>query len=341
VVTPTPTATPSPTATPTPTPSASASPAGGDYILIDKADLLALPTSGTAWNTLKTWADKSACDPDLTDQNNQCDVTALAKAIVYARTGTSSYRTQTISMLQAAVGTELPGDTLGVLRGAQALALAADFIDYHNSSWDSWLGGLLTWPNPDRNYSIISAHDKRPNNWGTHAFASRVAIDMYLGNSDLSKAATTARGWFGDRSAYSGFSYGDLSWQADESKPVGINPKGATKSGTNIDGIIPDDARRGGNCCTINGDGIMYTYEALQGATLGTYMLDRAGYSAKTWSDSAILRAYQRINSLGYAATGDDGWQPALVNAMYGTSFTENPSSGPGKGFGFADWLFQ
>jgi hypothetical protein len=38
-----------------------------------------------------------------------------------------------------------------------------------------------------------------------------------------------------------GFKFGDLHWQADPSKPVAINPKGATKNGHLIDGVLADD----------------------------------------------------------------------------------------------------
>jgi hypothetical protein len=95
--------------------------------------------------------------------------------------------------------------------------------------------------------TLINTHEIRPNNWGTHAGASRVATDLYLGDkADLAKAAQVFKGWLGDRSAYAGFTYGDLAWQADPSKPVGINPKGATRNGHLIDGVLPDDQRRAG-----------------------------------------------------------------------------------------------
>jgi hypothetical protein len=335
-----PAATPAPTPTPPPTITVSAS--SGDYILIARSDLLARPTSGTSWATLKAWADKPVGVPSLTDQNDQDDIVALAKAIVYARTGVDSYRTDAIRMLRSAVGTELAGDSLGVARNAAPLALAADFAGWRDPAWMAWIGGLRTWANPDRGYTLISNQNRRPNNWGTHAGASREAIDLLLGDkADLAKAAAVFKGWTGDRSSYAGFSYGDLSWQASPTAPVGINPVGAVVKGMNVDGILPDDMRRGGTATTVGSAGVSYTWEALQGALLQAELLRRAGYPSYQWGDSALRRAVTRMYAMGYPATGDDDWQPYLVNRRYGTAFAAPATTHPGKAFGFADWLFR
>ena len=65
--------------------------------------------------------------------------------------------------------------------------------------------------------------------------------------------------------AAAGFEYGDLSWQADPTKPVGINPVGAKRDGHSIDGVLPDDQRRsGGFVWPPTKEN--YVWEALQGA---------------------------------------------------------------------------
>jgi hypothetical protein len=185
-------------------------------------------------------------------------------------------------------------------------------------------------------------HEKRPNNWGTHAGAGRIATDLYLGDSaDLARAAAVFKGYLGDRASYASFTYGsDLSWQYSTSALVGINPTGATKSGMNVDGIIPDDMRRGGSFPSVGDLGQSYTWEALQGVVLQAELLSRAGYPAWAWQDRAVLRAFTRIHALGYPAAGDDEWQPWLVNRRYGTSFPAPTGTHPGKSFGYADWLY-
>jgi hypothetical protein len=298
--------------------------------------------SGSAWTDLKARADLPVAAPNLSNQDDPNDVTALAKGLVYARTGIAKYRDETITMLKAAVGSEYPGDTLGIARGVAPLVLAADLVGWRDPAWMTWLRNLRTWPNPDRAYTLISMHEKRPNNWGTHAGAGRVAADLYLGDSaDLARAAAVFKGYLGDRSSYASFTYGaDLTWQANPLAPVGVNPAGATRGGLNVDGIIPDDMRRGGSLPTVGADGVMYTWEALQGVVLQAELLYRAGYPTWGWQSSAVLRAFTRIHALGYPAAGDDMWQPWLVNRRYGTSFPAPTRTHPGKSFGYADWLY-
>ena len=208
--------------------------------------------------------------PNLGNMDQENNVQVLAASLVFARTGDPTYRLKVFDQLKAAIGTE-GGSALALAREAGAYALAADFIVLRelDPAWDAnvfrpWLRSLLTKTIEDR--TLRSTHEERANNWGTHAGASRAAIAAYLGDlAELERAATVFRGWLGDRNAYAGFSWGDLSWQCDPNRPVGINPKGCTKNGLSIDGVLPDDQRRGGS---FNGTPTKenYVYEGLQGA---------------------------------------------------------------------------
>jgi hypothetical protein len=137
--------------------------AAGDFALMPRAELMSLPTSGAAWTNLLSYANMPAAAPNLSNQDDPNDVVALAKGLVYARTGNTAYRDQAIAMLKGAVGTEYPGDALGIARGVAPLALTADLVDFRDSAWVTWLGKLRTWPNPDRAFTLISMHEGRPN----------------------------------------------------------------------------------------------------------------------------------------------------------------------------------
>ena len=146
------------------------------------------------------------------------------------------------------------------------------------------------------------------------------------------------RGWLGDRSQYSGFKFGDMSWQADPANPVGIDKKGALIQGKNVDGVVPDDQRRSG--------GFVwpppkenYVWAALGSAFVEAELLYRAGYpDVYAWSDSALLRAITWLNTVdGFPAQGDDGWVPWLANAAYGTAYPA-PARTSGKAMGWTDW---
>ena len=96
-------------------------------------------------------------------------------------------------------------------------------------------------------WRVVSAFH-RPSNWGAHAGASRAAIAVYLGDRvELEKTARVLKGYLGDRSSYAEFRYRkDVSWQCDQTSPVGLNPAGCTKHGRSIDRVLPDDQRRAG-----------------------------------------------------------------------------------------------
>ncbi len=116
----------------------------GDYALMPRAELMSLPMSGSGWTNLLSYVNKAAASPNLSNQDDPNDVVALAKALVYARTGQASYRDGVVTMLKAAVGTEMPGDALGIARGVAPLALAADLVDFRDPAWVSWISKLRT-----------------------------------------------------------------------------------------------------------------------------------------------------------------------------------------------------
>jgi len=175
------------------------------------------------------------------------------------------------------------------------------------------------------------------------AGAARIAADAYLGDrADLNRAAAVFRGWLGDRGAYTGFEYGDLSYQADPSAPVGVNPPGASRDGVPVDGALPDDMRRG---CPLAPTPCHtdYAWEALQGAVVQAELLWRQGYDAWSWSSQGLLRAARYLQGLdarfgGWWATADDTWQPWLLNHAYHASLPAASPSSPGKVMGWTDW---
>jgi hypothetical protein len=318
-------------------------------IWISDAEIAALPMSGSAWSRLKSTADQSTGTPELSDQEDPVNVQVLAKALVYARTRDQKYRDDVVRALQSVADSgTYSGRALALARELGTYAIAADLISLNtaNPSLDTRfrakIKALSTTATSGGPGDLVACHEDRPNNWGTHCGASRIAIDLYLGDkTDLARAVQVFRGWLGDRSAYAGFEFGDLSWQADSSKPVGVNPKGSIKLGHPIDGVLPDDQRRAGGFqwppTKEN-----YVYEALQGALAQAHMLSRAGYDVWNWQDKALLRAFQWLHNVdAFPATGDDTWQPHVVNYAYKTNFPAPVPSSPGKAFGWTDWTLS
>jgi hypothetical protein len=207
----------------------------------------------------------------------------------------------------------------------------------------SWLRRVLDLELSGR--TLRTTHEERANNWGTHAGASRAAIAAYLQDEkELERTAQVFRGWLGDRSSYSGFSYGSRSWQADARHPVGINRAGALKKQEDLSGCLPEEMRRGGDFQFPPGR-TEYPWGALQGAVVLAEILARAGYDAWGWEDRALLRAVeflQRLDSRfpgnGWWASDDDEWVVWLVNHAYGTTLPASLPALPGKNMGWTDW---
>jgi len=342
---------PTPTPTPTPLPPPTGIKSG---IWISPAELAAKPMSGSAWNNMKSVADGSLGAPNLADQDTRHNIRTMAVALVYARTKDASYRAKAADAIMSSISTESGARSLALGRNIAAYVISADLIDLksYRSSDDqrfrTWLRDVIRRTNAEGK-SVIDCHEKRPNNWGTMCGASRIAADVYLGDtSDLKRSAAVFKGWTGDRSSYAGFSYGDLSWQCNSSSPVGVNPKGCTKTDSetdlqqtqtcSIDGAQPDDMRRGGSfsCSPIFTD---YAWGALSAALAQTEMLQRAGFDARNWQDQAMLRAPKYlIETIKWSTSGATTWAPWLINKMYNTTYPTKSTSVSNRLVSFTDW---
>ena len=310
-------------------------------IWIGRDEIASLPMKGRAWDKLMADASRSTRRPDLSNQEDMTNVRVLAKALAFVRTGKQRYRNEVIEACLAAMGTEEGGRTLSLARELAAYVIAADLVGMpaeNDPGFRAWLRSSLGRRLQRR--TLRSTQEDRPNNWGTHAAASRIAVARYLRDEEeLDRAAQVFKGYLGDREAYAGFKYGALDWQANPKAPVGINPIGAKLEGHNVDGVLPDDQRR---CCkkfTWPPPNENYVYEGLQGALAAAVMLHRAGYDVWNWQDKALLRAFTWLHEVNeFPAVGDDTWQPHIVNFYYGSNFPAAVPSRPGKNVGYTDW---
>lgn len=313
-------------------------------IWISDEELALLPAAGPAWDRLKAEADKPAGDPNLSDMNQDHNVYVLAKALAYASTGEEKYRAEVIDQCMKAIGTETGGKTLALGRELAAYVIAADLVGLpaeQDERFRFWLRATLTETLDGK--TLVSTHEKRPNNWGTHAGASRAAVAAYLGDKrELDRTAQVFRTWLGDRSAtFNGFKFGkNLTWQCDPSRPLGINPKGCRRDGHSLDGVLPDDQRRAGEF-TWPPPKENYVYGALQGALVQAVILHHAGYDAFEWGDRALLRAFQWLHTEAhFIPVEDDTWMLPLVDHVYGTRFWDGGAVTFGKNMGWTDWMY-
>jgi len=313
----------------------------GPFVWISVEEVQRLPMEGEAWRSLRKAAKAPLPVANIAERDNHCDVYCMAKALVYARTGEPGLRAEVKTAIEAAIDTELAGDVLALGRNLPGYVISAELVGLSSvleGRFRAWLERILS--EELDGTTLRRVHERRPNNWGTHAGAARVVVARYLGRQDeLARVAQVFRGWLGETSFYDGFEFGDVAWQADPAHPVGINPADAMHDGHPIGGVLPDDQRRGGPF-SWPPPKENYVYEALQGALVQAVVLSRAGYDVWEWGDRALLRAALWLErEADFPAAGDDTWQPHVINHFYGPQLMLAPTpSRPGKNVGWTDW---
>jgi hypothetical protein len=291
------------------------------------AELEKIPMSGPAWDAVLLGASQNCSNPEVSNQDDNTNVYVLAAAIVYARTNDVRYKNKVAAACDKLVANGNPGGTtLAWAREVGAYAMAADLAGYRTPAFETWLRNMAETYKGDDGRTLRKAFQHRANNWGAHAFGALCAIYRYLG--DAAALAEIREYWIkGVTGPNPGFKYGDdLSWHAAADDLRLINPQGAMKKGMNIDGIMPDDLRRGGpfqNPPVYTN----YAWGFLQGPIMAARILERAGMPIWAAGDSALYRAanclQNRFEKLygGWAARGDDEWMLPFLDKAYGTQW--------------------
>jgi hypothetical protein len=292
-------------------------------LLVDRASLMKLPTSGPAWDNIVEWSERTEV-LDLAYNDSNHDMVALACALRGVRTGEMAYQVKARNYIAVAAFSRAVFDdplvrSLSIGRNVLSYVLAADLLELDRRQPEvdalvrEWLVLVeeTAWPGDGR--TLREAHEVRPNNWGLVCGATRIAIDMYLRDAqalnDIALARRVFHAWLGAPGQWDLFVWGggqprDNSWQPYEDPELyrGIGAVGATLGGGvhDADGLMPDDQRRVGDLECLNtlisypvGWGVTtsYTWEALQGAVMQAHLLARCGYPAFEWEDRALERA--------------------------------------------------
>jgi hypothetical protein len=292
------------------------------------AELAKIPTVGPAWEAVLWGANQNCSAPDVANQDDDANAYVLAAAIVYARTGDGRYKNKIAAACDKLVAKGNPGGlTLAWGREVGAYALAADLAGYRTPAFETWLRNLAEVYKDDEGHTLLKTFKRRANNWGSHAFGSLCAIYRYLG--DNTALAAIRDYWCkGVTGPNPGYKFGDdVSWHVDEGNLRLINPKGALKKNMNLDGVMPDDLRRGGAFQNPPGH-TNYAWGFMQGQIMAARILERAGLPIWAVGDSALYRAAYCLqvrfqNLYGeWAARGDDEWMLPFLDKAYGTKWS-------------------
>ena len=334
-----------------------------EYILMPRAELMALPTFGPAWTYLVETAGSDWPAPDINDQNNQTDTLAFAAALVFARTGDQALRTKARDAIMDVIPTFEPdrlGPGLGPLRQTAGWVLAADLVKLDGSdraTFGAFLQRILSEPTGTHSRwdSVVKAHNDSANNWGAWAGAARIAATLYLG-LDVSEAANTVRGFLGDRTFWSDFngqkdalSPGAAKWACNPTREEFTPVNGeCIVAGLNLDGAVPVDISRGGGIppSLPTATGVMYSLETLAGYSLQAELLYRnTDPDIYEFQSQALRRMADFVSRIETA--GGPGWNPGrvqnhipwILNRRYGNRYPTVPAE-YGRSFGFTDWLY-
>jgi hypothetical protein len=337
---------------PTPTGrDSTSSPSSGEGILLSRAELMALPTSGPAWDAIMVQVENPSGGSYRLSTRDHSNMDVLANALAGARLNNAVYEAfvrDKIADMMAAPRKE--SDLLGTLRHLQTYVISADLIDLRSfdpaldARFRRWLAAEIRFEySGGGGGSVISTHERKPNNFGTHAGASRIAAALYLDDAEELKAARDV--WYGWATGDPDFVPEDrvwtgTDWQCSDSRPSGINREGCTRDGHSLDGVIPEDQERCGEYswyswppCATN-----YIHGATDGMTLSFWMLARQGEDPWAWGDQAALRQMRWKYEVQQPPYEGFRWQIPVVEAAYGLDLPGNDPTATSTNFGYADW---
>ena len=240
---------------------------------------------------------------------------------------------------------------LALARNLCAVVLAADVIGYADGTWLTWLDTVRTQVITVSRAGITNLRDsalKDPTNHGCMARASYYAACRYITDAaGMAECESVFREYLaGTEWAGSVWNSSDATWQTDGvGHRHGVTPAGTLISGHDVSGALPEEMRRGGTFAwppTYTG----YAWEAMQGTVTCAELMFRAGESdIYTHGTNAVLRAAQFIYSLvpysaSWTPTGDDNWQPWLLNYRTALGAAATTPTQRGKNLGYTDWVY-
>ena len=280
--------------------------------------------------------------PTVADQNSDDDTDTLAGALVAVRTNDAALKTKVRKHLMDLVARHPYDRVLALSRELPSYVIAADVVGLDASQRASFEGFLREarthkMDGHSGGTDLVSTAHLSPNNWGTMARGALAAVDAYLGDkASLAKIADTQEAWLGG-AAPNTLKYSSTNWHAGSPR-AGINTRGATISGKNVDGVIAEDQRRTGEFAWPAPKG-SYPHEALQGAVVASVILDRAGVLDFNAGDRALERAERwLITTNANPPANDDGNTPWLLASYGGGTFARTAAPSPGKNIAWAAW---
>lgn len=340
------------------TPPAAPPPAGGSSsagILLSATEIAALPTTGAGWDAIAARVAAPYGGMYKIGVRDDSNKDVLAHALAGARLANNTYKTfvrDKISAMMAAGRDN--ADVLATLRNLQAYIISADLIDL--STFDSALdASFRTWLAAEIRHdyaggggggSVISTHNKKANNFATHAGACRLAAALYLNDTaEYNAARNVWYGWITGDPAYipSTRTWSSTNWHFNPAQKRGINEAGATVDGRRFDGVIPEDQERAGEYVagTWPPTFTNYVHGAMDGASLSFWIMARKGETCWAWGTNAMKRQMDWKYEVGDLPYSGFRWQLRVIEKAYGVTYAGHEPTAASTNFAYADWWAQ
>jgi hypothetical protein len=331
-------------------------------VWVDHDELMALPTSGPAWDALLKIANSATFDgADVSNQDSTHSRSILAAALAGVRTGNVTLMDKAVAGLGDAIDTEEGARWLAIGRNMGAYIIAADVLDIREGPVYDWLkrfaSRTLGFDNDTSKQVTLKecAWNSASNAPSQEGFVL-TALAVYLKDKELLDYCWDCfKRYCGDTSAKHTFSsngFGDP-WQVNNTDAgrVAILPVGAFKNGLDLNGSLTNDMGRS-NPKPVNPlvykTESLYPWVGLDGAFCTAMVLHRAGYPAFEIQDQALLRAvkflrrvaadYKEPRWWGQDKKEDAKW---LAHVFYNLPLADYPITLPVANHdlvGYVDW---
>jgi hypothetical protein len=292
----------------------------------------------------------STVTANVADQNSTHDIIVMGQALYAVRTGDAAARTKALASLTSAIGTESGARWLAIGRNLGGYIIAADLLGVRSGPTFDWLKSFAT-----RTLASNNSGDPvtmRQSAWvsGSNASAQEgfvsSALAVYLRDQGLLDWNWMAfRRYVGDRTSTHHITSNSDAWQMVPADPVGIQNKGAVKSGILLDGAISNDMSRGGGLVWPPSY-TSYPWVGLEGSVPAAVVLSRQGYPAFSIVDSALRRAAEYLWAVRQASGNADWYDTSrapevkhILNDVYAFGLPEGPTGIGARTFSFTDWL--
>jgi hypothetical protein len=367
----------------------------GKRVLITPEEIALLPTTGAAWTRLSGIANGTWDPHSLADQESFADTQVLAGAIVGIRTNDAALIDKARQHIRVMLAYEAytghisgpggfyfdptyeddcpDGRALGIARQIPAYTIAADLVLTAQADRDAYAAMLqraktrVVCGHSGGSNSVITVALRSNNNWGSMARAAVLAADYFIGEqsqmAEIEQILHTHLAWAGEKDASvspavpypNNIAWSSTNWHTNTPKS-GINQPGATLSGVNVSGVLPEEQRRAGEFSgSVPAES--YVWEGLQGAVLSAVLLDRhaagATYdlqmasvtgSQNVWKagSNALSRAMTYYTFIGNPAEAEDANSIWMHNTFAGGQVAISPPSSisPAKNFDGADYIY-